>query len=443
MKLRVIWLVVLFTLPLFAAAQPATWRIDLLHSQHQGAERFQVQALWQEPQPWLGPINYIDSLNRGDYRFELRAIKSGEVLFAQSYSSLFADWSLSVEAENAEVHFQEVLRFPAPALPSKLLIYKRRITEPDQPFALIWQVDLPNTVVMAQVSRQEQHRTLHAATDPSQSYGLVILAEGFQAAEQEAFFSAAAELSDSLLQHAPFAQLKDYLTISAIMTHSAQSGLNTSDTKTATTRFAVNPNSYDMPRYALSMAVFEINNAAMAVPYNSVVLLTNSADYHGSGIFRTYAVAPAFHPRREFLLLHELGHSIAGLADEYFHATPGYAGSRGTIEPYQPNITTKAGLSELKWQTFVTERVVIPTPWPQQSFIEKPDIRTLQQALHFGTVGAFQGANYSAEHYYRPAMACLMLMDMGDNHFCPVCQHAVAEQIGAELGWPAPFLPPE
>lgn len=440
MRLHSIGLVLFIILPLFAIAQPATWRIDLLHSQQQGAEQFQMLAVWQEPHPWHGPSNYIDSLNRGDYRFELRAINGGEVLFAQSYSSLFADWSLSVEAENAEAHFQEVLRFPAPAVSSTLLIYKRQLKQPGQPFTLIWQVDLPDTAVMASESNQEQQRTLHAAADPSQSYGLAILAEGFQATEQEAFFNAAAELSESLLQHAPFAQLKKYLTISAIMTPSAQSGLSTSS---AVTRFAVNPNSYGMPRYALSMAVFEINNAAMAVPYNSIVLLTNSADYHGSGIFRTYAVAPAFHPRREFLLLHELGHSIAGLADEYFHATPGYAGTSGTIEPYQPNITTKAGLSKLKWQAFVTKGVPIPTPWPQQGFIEKPDITKLQQAKYYDAVGAFQGANYSAEHYYRPAMACLMLMDMGKNHFCPVCQHAVTGQIGAELGWPAPFLAPK
>ncbi|SDZ99264.1 M64 family metallopeptidase [Alkalimonas amylolytica] len=417
------------------AAAPATWRLDVLHGLEGGKEQFRKSGLWQEPLLWQGPVDLQDKLNRGDYRFEITKSATGELLYAQSYSSLFADWSLSSDTSHNERYFEESLRFPAPEVPARLQIFRRQLDKPGQPFQAVWQLDLPSQAQPAPMPpATDSIRLLQAANTEEQAYGLVFLAEGFQAGEVEAFFQAASELSQALFQYAPFDRLRPRMQVHAVMTPSTDSGIGfRNGGQPLDTRFAVNPNALGMPRYALSMEVHAIRNAAMAVPYHSIVILTNSSDYHGSGIFQTYAIAPAFHPRREFLLLHELGHSLAGLADEYFHDTPGYAGSDGTIEPYQPNITSKAGLAPLKWQHLATEGIPIPTPWNQQAFMQNRQMSTLTAEPHQGVVGAFLGANYSAEHYYRPALACIMLLDMGDNHFCPVCQQAIVEQIESQL----------
>jgi hypothetical protein len=41
--------------------------------------------------------------------------------------------------------------------------------------------------------------------------------------------------------------------------------------------------------------------------------------------------------------------------------------------------------------------------------------------------GAFEGANYEASGYYRPAMQCIMF-DRSDK-FCPVCQDGISDII--------------
>ncbi|MCC5827478.1 M64 family metallopeptidase [Alkalimonas sp.] len=417
------------------AAVPATWRLDLLHGLEDDKEQFRKSGLWQEPLLWQGPVDLQDELNRGDYRFEITQSGTGELLYAQSYSSLFSDWSLSSDASHNERYFEESLRFPAPAMPARLQILRRQLDKPGQPLQAVWQLDLPLQAEPAPTpAATDSIRLLQAPETADQAYGLVFLAEGFQADEAEAFFQAATELSQALFRYAPFDRLRPYMQVHAVMTPSNDSGIGANkDGLPLDTRFAVNPNALGMPRYALSMEVHAIRNAAMVVPYHSIVILTNSHEYHGSGIFQTYAIAPAFHPRREFLVLHELGHSLAGLADEYFHSTPGYAASAGIIEPYQPNITSKSGLQDLKWQHLVADDTPIPTPWSQQAFVQNRQMSTLAVEPYQGVVGAFQGANYSAEHYYRPALACIMLLDMGDNHFCPVCQQAIVEQIKSQL----------
>jgi hypothetical protein len=44
--------------------------------------------------------------------------------------------------------------------------------------------------------------------------------------------------------------------------------------------------------------------------------------------------------------------------------------------------------------------------------------------------GAFQGANYDAKAFYRPAIDCIMFSR--DNvPFCPVCRHAIEDVINA------------
>ena len=42
-------------------------------------------------------------------------------------------------------------------------------------------------------------------------------------------------------------------------------------------------------------------------------------------------------------------------------------------------------------------------------------------------IGAFEGANYAASGYYRPAVQCIMFNRI--ENFCDVCAHAIEEVI--------------
>ena len=54
------------------------------------------------------------------------------------------------------------------------------------------------------------------------------------------------------------------------------------------------------------------------------------------------------------------------------------------------------------------------------------------QQPHRHTIGAFEGANYEASGYYRPAMQCLMF-DRSEA-FCPVCQDGIGDIIDLYAG---------
>ena len=43
------------------------------------------------------------------------------------------------------------------------------------------------------------------------------------------------------------------------------------------------------------------------------------------------------------------------------------------------------------------------------------------------TIGAFEGANYSAKGFYRSEMNCIMFTRTTD--FCQVCQHGIIDMI--------------
>ncbi|WP_440055117.1 M64 family metallopeptidase [Pseudoalteromonas sp. T1lg65] len=409
-----------------ASAIPmSTWRLDLLHSGGNGnTETFIVQQLIAEPLPWSAPL--IDHLERGDYRVELFASEQSEPWFSKTYSSLFSDWQRSNETLQHRRSFQESVKFPAPHQNSQLVISKRKRDVSGQPFVPIWKMDInADQKLTAAVDSQKQIiRDLHISGPADSNLDLLFIAEGFKLGDQDAFFNAAQHAMLRLFSFAPFTQLKQSINVRALFTASKDNKLG------GDTALSVQPNALGMPRYALTMEVFRLNNLTMQVPHDNIVILTNSSQYSASGIFGTYTVVPAFEPNMAFLLVHELGHHLAGLGDEYFHSTSGYAPSESIIEPHEPNITALLD-NKLKWAHLVTPNTPIPTPWPLNEYLTEPHDNTWQkQAKHPNAVGAFKGANYSTQ-FYRPALNCIMWRNDEHNRFCPVCNQAIKEVIEA------------
>jgi len=107
----------------------------------------------------------------------------------------------------------------------------------------------------------------------------------------------------------------------------------------------------------------------------------------------------------------------------------------------------------------------VPTPWPKADFEQhqrdfqarRKQIRAerrpesdmdalfreeqayttslFRSAEHAHAVGAFQGANYDAQAYYRPQLDCVMFT-RDDVPFCRVCQAAIERVIDLYSGTP-------
>ena len=113
------------------------------------------------------------------------------------------------------------------------------------------------------------------------------------------------------------------------------------------------------------------------------------------------------------VVVHEFGHSFAGLADEYFYEEDIMNDTYPlNIEPWEQNITTRVNFSS-KWEDMLTPNTPIPTP------VNKRDKYP---------IGVYEGAAYSFKGIYRSSYDCRMKTNEYPE-FCPVCQRAIQRLI--------------
>jgi len=146
-------------------------------------------------------------------------------------------------------------------------------------------------------------------------------------------------------------------------------------------------------------------------PCDEIIVLINSPR-RGGATAPTMEIAYASRSSRDFpdIVVHEAGHSIADLMDEYDNVFPDINWPADWVLPVDPpwvNVDTNP--RPPKWQAWLTPGVDLPTPFPA------PD----------GTVGAFEGAAYSKSAVYRPTATCFM-RDSRPSYppFCVVCAEA-------------------
>src|SRR5262249_21691951 len=156
----------------------------------------------------------------------------------------------------------------------------------------------------------------------------------------------------------------------------------------------------------------------------------------GGGIFGLYSTVAADSAWAPYVFVHEFGHHLAALADEYYTSDVAYLPAADRIEPWEPNVTALLDPAALKWKDLVLSRTPLPAPWPNDAFEEyatqiqrrRRDIRAanrpepemdalfreelahdtavLASGPYAGKVGAFEGANYEARGFYRPEADC-------------------------------------
>ncbi|MEZ4315039.1 MAG: M64 family metallopeptidase [Polyangiaceae bacterium] len=252
---------------------------------------------------------------------------------------------------------------------------------------------------------------------------LVILGDGYTEAEKDKFYSDAQKVSEGLLGSETYGAYAPVFNSWALFTPSAESGADDpSAGKFVSTAFDA---SYDTSGidYLLavnySKALSEVNKR---FPEKDVTLcIVNATAYGGSG--GPVAVV-SLHQSSLEIARHELGHTLAGLADEYTAPYPGYPDG----DP-EPNVASAAHLDPLKWASWLTPGVSIPTPISDAKSDHDP-------------IGAYEGARYKETGVFRPAPDCLMRAL--DVTFCPVCSEAMVlefSRLSLLIDAPSPASP--
>lgn len=444
-----------------ALALPAwatqTMRVDYYHTGNARHESFSLDRIVIEPLPWPGNLDRrLDTTNSGKYLFEVIDKASGTPLYSRGFNSIYGEWETTAEAQTINRTYSESLRFPALATPARVVLRKR---DAANRFRDLWtfEVDPADKFIVRGQARAEAGPLikLHERGDPATKLDVLILGDGYTAAQRGKFRRDAQRLLKVLFAESPFKERENDINVWGLVPASPESGISRpSQGIHRRTPLGTTYDAFDSERYILTFENRAFREIAANAPYEFVEILTNTQTYGGGGIFGLYSTVAADNAWAAYIFVHEFGHHLAGLADEYYTSQVAYLPASTRMEPWEPNATALLDPANLKWKDLVSPGTPIPTPWPKEELeAYQADYQKRRQAIraadrpeaemdalareakerstailartpYAGSVGAFEGANYEAKGYYRPQVDCVMF-SRNVSWFCAVCRRAI------------------
>ncbi len=449
-------------LSIFSFATPRTMRVDYYHTGDSREEWFSLDRVVVEPLEWPGNLNKsIDESQLGDYLFEVRDRASGKLWYSRGFNSVFGEWKTTEEALHANRTFSESLRFPAPGVPVEVSLKERTPSGVRDSWKEVWK-----TVVDPQDKFIDRSRPpspgplleLQKMGDPATKVDLLVLGDGYTAAERQKFEQDARRFMEALFATSPFREHRQDFNVWGLCPAAEESGV--SRPSSGIYRHSPVGASYDTfgtERYVLTTENRALRDVASFAPYEFIEILVNGQTYGGGGIFNQFATVAIDNLWSGYVGVHEFGHHFAGLADEYYTSDVAYLPPEQKTEPWEPNVTALLDPAILKWKDLVEAGTPLPTPWGKDDYDRferdiqrqrkelraagKPEAeidelfrkeREKEDAMlaaekYAGKVGAFEGANYAAKGYYRPELDCIMFTR--HKKFCAVCRRAIERVI--------------
>lgn len=272
--------------------------------------------------------------------------------------------------------------------------------------------------------------------DPGERFNLVLVAEGYKQSELNVFHSDCQFFMDGLFGTVPYNKHRCAINVWRVDVASKDSG---ADDPAACGGTGATPKTYfdatfctgGVPRALTCNTSLVLTTVSSLVPeFHSAQVIVNSPKYGGTG--GTVGVSSTATKKADGtavdwreILIHEMGHSIYGLADEYayyqgceFSENNHYTGG----EPDQPNITASP-VAAGKWNDLINTSPLPTTHNPDCAHCP-PEINPPPAE---GLVGTYEGAGYYHCGMYRPSYNCKMRKL--DEPFCAVCRREIHEYL--------------
>ena len=456
-------LLVYFMFSLVAFAAQRTLRVDYYHTGNSHDEWFSLDRAVLEPLEWPGnPNKSIDQSGLGNYLFEVREQGNGKLIYSRGFNSVFGEWKDTDEALHNNRTFSESLRFPCPDIPVDVLLEERPPNGADGPWKEVWKTAVNPKDKFVDRSRPPSPGALlqlQKTGDSATKVDLLLLGDGYTAAERGKFEKDARRFVETLFSTSPFREHRNDFNVWGLCPPAEESGISRPSTGIyRRSPLGASYDTFDSERYVLTTENRTMRDVASFAPYEFVEIIVNGKTYGGGGIFNLYATVASDNMWSGYVGVHEFGHHFAGLADEYYTSDVAYLSTEKKTEPWEPNVTALLDPANLKWKDLVQPGTPVPTPWPKDEFERfetgiqkqrrqlraegKPEAemeelfrreRENEDALlgsdkYAGKVGAFEGANYAAKGFYRPEEDCIMFTR--SKTFCAVCRRAIERVIG-------------
>lgn len=391
-----------------------TLRVDYIFNGNASGQTICLNGLSALP-TWAGRKHHLAELPlQGNGQIIMRNAASGKTIYTTSFSSLFQEWLETDEARNVTKGFENTFLLPYPLQPVEIeitLLDPRRNVR-----ASMKHIVHPNDVLIEQKGNSHitPHKYLLHNDSPEKCIDVAILAEGYTLQEIQTFYEDADIACKSIFDHEPFKSMKKRFNVVAVASPSTDSGVSVPRlNEWKHTAFGSHFSTFYSDRYLTTSRVKAIHDALAGIPYEHIIILANTEEYGGGGIYNSYTLTTAHHPMFRPVVVHEFGHSFGGLADEYFYDNDVMTDTYPLdIEPWEQNISTQVDFAA-KWKDMLSENTPVPTP--------------AEVSENYPT-GVYEGGGYSAKGIFRPAENCRMRTNEYPA-FCPVCQRALRRII--------------
>jgi hypothetical protein len=371
------------------------------------------EMMWTDN--WYGRRVNLDSLLLlGNGQLCVKDSKSGSVLYRYSFSTLFQEWQSTEEATKVRKSFENVFLVPFPKNPVDITV---TLTDTHNTVKSLFthHVDPDDILIKPVFSNNSiEWKYLDKSGDSKDKIDVAFVAEGYLLEEMNVFLEDCVTSIDALKTHEPFKSMADRFNFVAVMTPSQQRGVSIPhDNVWRNTALSSNFDTFYSNRYLTTLHLKKLHDALSGLPYEHIIILANTDNYGGGGIYNSYLMSAAHNNMSIPVIVHEFGHSFAGLADEYYYDDGYESMYPSDTEPWEPNITTLVDFKS-KWSDMLDSATEIPT---------KPSGKNL-----YTQVGVYEGGGYQSKGVYRPVQECRMKINEAPV-FCPVCERAIRNMI--------------
>lgn len=378
-----------------------TLRIDYTFSGNATTQMVSVDEL-STFDGWFGKRKHLSEVPvEGNGQIIVRKHRSGEVIYRNSFSTLFQEWLSYDEAKEKSRSFENVFLVPMPK--DTVDITLRLMDNRRETMTTMTHTVVPTDILIRQLAKDDTtpYDVLQSPTDSTRCIRIAFVAEGYKKDEMPVFFNDARIAVEALFAHEPFKSFRDCFSIVAVKSPSVDSGTSEpANGKWLNTALHSNFDTFYSDRYLTTLHLKDLHNWLAGIPYEHIIVLVNTDKYGGGGILNSYNLAMTHHPKYRPVVVHEFGHSFAGLADEYAYETEDIPMYPLDVEPWEKNITTNVDFTG-KWENLIGKDP---------------------------TVGKFEGAGYSLKGVYRACKDCRMRTNENPD-FCPACKQAITNLI--------------
>ena len=372
-------------------------RIDYIFAGDANRQAIYLDQFNMTPR-WYGRRNHLAELPlKGNGSVTLTDSLTGDTLYRHSFSTLFHEWLYTEEAKCVSRSFENVFLVPFPRRAVNITIELRDFH--DHLIATLTHAMSPHDILIRHPQVHSPYVTLQQPADSMHCIHITYVPEGYTENQMHLFLDDCHTAIDALFQHEPFHSLRGRFCITALMVPSHDTDVSQpSENIWRNTALGSHFDTFYSRRYLTTLHLKQLHDLLSGTPYEHIIILANTEHYGGGGIYNSYNLSYTRGKYFRPVVVHEFGHSFAGLGDEYPYgdSDPMYFAD---TEPREPNLTTHNEYP-VKWQDLINQ----------------------------GQASLVKGGGYLSYGVWRSQEDCRMRTNEYPE-FCPVCQQAIRRLI--------------